>query len=81
MWDKDEDTHLFMVKALEDVGELITLLTDQEMVMPLPKGILMLKHMVMKRLSRPDNVFCTVGLAKHIVKCLRDNQAKPITIQ
>ena len=62
MWDKDEDTHLFTAKALEDVGELINLLMDQEVVIPLPKGISTLKHMVTKWLSRPDNVFCTIGL-------------------
>ena len=48
MWDKDEDTHLFTAKALKDTGELIDLVADQEMYMPLPKGILTLKHMVTK---------------------------------
>jgi hypothetical protein len=69
MWDKDEDTHLFTAKALEDMGELINLVADQEMCMLLPKGIPTLKHMVTKQFSRPDNVFCTNSLANHVVKC------------
>lgn len=62
MWDKDEDMDLFTAKALKDAGELINLVADQQMCMPLPKGIPTLKHM-------PDNVFCTVGLVNHVVKC------------
>jgi Endonuclease-reverse transcriptase len=68
-WDKDEDMHLFTAKALKDAEELIDLVADQEMCMILPKGIPTLKHMVTKQHSRPDNVFCMVGLANHVVKC------------
>jgi len=48
MWDRDKDTHLFTKKAIEEAEELINLVVDQEMYMPLPKGIPTLKHMVMK---------------------------------
>ena len=69
MWDRDEDSRLFTAKALEDAQELIELIADQEMYMPLPKGIPTLKHMVSKRLSRPDNVFCTNSLADCVLRC------------
>ncbi|KAF8233960.1 hypothetical protein L208DRAFT_1552942 [Tricholoma matsutake] len=39
------------------------------MHMALPKGIPTLKHMVSKRHSRPDNVFCNSSLVNHVVKC------------
>jgi Endonuclease-reverse transcriptase len=69
MWDGDEDTCLFTAKALEDAGELIELVAEQDMVMLLPKGIPTLKHMVMKWHSRPDNVFCTSALVQYVAKC------------
>ena len=39
------------------------------MVMMLPKGIPMLNHMVAKKLSRPDNIFCTNNLSNYVVRC------------
>ena len=69
MWDRGEDSWLFTKKAHEDAGELIELVVDQDMYMALPKGIPMLKHMVMKHFSRPDNVFCSNSLVNHILKC------------
>ena len=37
--------------------------------MPLPKEIPTLQHMVTKRYSRPNNVFCTERLQELIVRC------------
>jgi len=48
MWDRDGDTHLFTKKAIDKAEELINSVADQEMYMPLPKGIPTLKHMVTK---------------------------------
>jgi len=45
------------------------MLADHDMVMPLPKEIPTLEHMRSKRLSRPDNVFCTAGLQEAITSC------------
>src|SRR5262245_11688014 len=39
------------------------------MTMSLPKGIPTLKHMVTKKYSRTDNVFCTDNLADFVIKC------------
>jgi len=47
------------------------------MVMLLPKGILMLEHMVTKKFSRLDNIFCTSGLLARIVKCDTDLELRP----
>jgi hypothetical protein len=69
MWDGDKDMCLFTTKALEDAGKLIELVTEQDVVMLLPKGIPTLKHMVTKRHSRPDNFFCTNNITNHVTKC------------
>ena len=69
MWDRDKDSQCFTTKALKDAQELIELVADQEMFMPLPKGIPTLKHMVMKYFYRPDNIFCTNSLANCVLKC------------
>jgi hypothetical protein len=68
-WDNDEDERLFTAAATHDAEVLINHVTDWNMVMALPKGIPTLKHMVTKRHSRPDNVFCTDGLTEYITKC------------
>ena len=39
------------------------------MVMALPKDIPTLEHMVTKKYSRPDNVFCTDNLPDYITNC------------
>ena len=48
--------------------------------MPLLKGIPTLKHMVTKRYSRPDNIFCTEGLKDLIVTCKVDPTIQPTSI-
>lgn len=77
LWDRDEDVHLFTAQALGSAGRLIAMLADYDMVMPLPKGIPTLEHMVTKRLSRPDNVFCTPGLEDCITSCDVDPELRP----
>jgi ribonuclease HI len=77
LWDDDEDVHLFTRQALRDAEGLIGLLADHEMQMVLPKGIPTLQHMRSKRYSRPDNVFCTLGVQDSVVKCEVDPALKP----
>ena len=77
LWDRDEDMHLFMAQATASAGRLIGMLADYDMVMPLPKGIPTLEHMVTKKFSRPDNVFCTPGLQECITKCDVDPALRP----
>ena len=76
LWDKDEDEHLFMNEATHDAEYLISQLAEWNMEMPLPKGILTLKHMVTKLYSCPDNIFCMDILSEHVIKCntLPNNQ-------
>jgi ribonuclease HI len=69
LWDNDEDERLFTNDALADADILINRLADWNMDMPLPKGIPTLKHMVTKKYSRTDNVFCTDNLTGFVTKC------------
>ena len=39
LWDRNEDTHLFTVEALQKAGPLIELLADYDMEMILAKGV------------------------------------------
>ena len=77
LWNRDEDVHLFTTQALASAGRLISILADYDMVMPLPKGIPMLEHMVTKKFSRPDNVFCTPDLQDCITKCEVNKKLRP----
>jgi len=47
------------------------------MVMALPKDLPTLQHMVTKKLSRPDNVFCTENLLDHFTICDVDYNNQP----
>jgi ribonuclease HI/exonuclease III len=69
LWDRDEDTHLFTEQASRAAEQLITLLAEYDMAMPLPKGIPTLQHMRSKRFSRPDNFFCTSSLQDDVIRC------------
>jgi len=68
-WDNDDDKRLFTPAAIRNADILINHLADWNMTMALPKGIPTLKHMVTRRYSRPDNVFCTDNLLDYITKC------------
>jgi hypothetical protein len=69
LWDNDEDERLFTDNAIVDADFLISRLAEWNMEMVLPKGIPTLKHMVTKKYSRPDNVFCTDNLTDYVIKC------------
>ena len=56
---------------------MIELLATYNMNMALPKGISTLQHMVTKRYSRPDNLFCTGNLLDQIIKCEVDPILQP----
>ena len=51
LWDNDEDEQLFMDDTIVEADFLISRLAEWKMEMVLPKGILTLKHMVMKKYS------------------------------
>ena len=76
-WDSDEDERLFTPNTLRNADILINHLANWNMVMALPKGIPTLEHMVTKRYSRPDNVFCTENLSDYITNCDVLPQARP----
>jgi endonuclease/exonuclease/phosphatase family metal-dependent hydrolase len=77
LWDKDEDTHLFTQQATRQAEGLVNLIATYDLSMPLPKGVPTLQHMVTKRYSRPDNVFCTPGITESITKCEVDPSLRP----
>jgi exonuclease III len=77
MWDEETDDRLFTPRALEDAGRLIEMLADLNMKMALPKGQPTLEHMVTKRYSRPDNVWCTEELSDLIIRCEVDPSIRP----
>ncbi|KAF8154924.1 hypothetical protein B0H34DRAFT_660765, partial [Crassisporium funariophilum] len=47
------------------------------MAQALPKGIPTLRHMVTKKYSRPDNVFCTAHTLPRFDKCAVDHDTQP----
>ena len=77
LWDNDEDDHLFTQQANRFAQGLIELIATYDLSMPLPKGIPTLQHMVTKRYSRPDNVFCTTELVDLITRCKVEPAARP----
>ena len=66
MWD-ETDNRLFTPRALEDAGKLIELLTDLNLKMALPKGQPTLEHLVTKKYSHPDNIWCTEEIHNLII--------------
>ena len=69
LWDDNNNTHLFTAQATRSAEQLIELLATYDLTMLLSKEIPTLQHMVTKRYSRPDNVFCTERLQELIVRC------------
>ena len=72
LWDNDKDTHLFTQQATRAAEELIELIAMFNLDMVLPKGTPTLQHMVTKRYSRPNNVFCTEGILNLLTQCELD---------
>ena len=70
MWDEERNCHLFTAQALEESLKLITLAADHDMYMALPKDIPTLESMSTKNWTRPDNVFCSTGLADSVICCM-----------
>ena len=77
LWDEETDDRLFTTRALEDAGRLIEAIADLNLKMALPKGQPTLEHMVTKRYSRPDNVWCTEELFDLIIRCEVDPSLRP----
>jgi len=77
LWDRAEDVHLFTRAATNAADQLIELLGTYGMVMALPKDLPTLRHMVTKKLSRPDNVFCTENLSDLFTICEVDYDHQP----
>jgi len=80
MWDDESDDRLFTPRALEDAGKLIELLADLNLKMALPKGQPTLEHMVTKRFSCPDNIWCTEDIYDQVIHCEVDPSLRlPVT--
>ena len=77
MWDDESDDRLFTPRALEDAGKLIELLADLNLKMALPKGQPTLEHMVTKKFSRPDNIWCTEDIYDQVIRCEVDPSLRP----
>ena len=77
LWDHDKDIHLFTWQATRRAEGLIELLAKYEMQMVLPKGLLTLQHMRLKRYSWPDNLFTSPGIQDQITKCEVDPASRP----
>jgi hypothetical protein len=77
LWDKNKDTHLFTRKATDAANSFIDILGEFGLEMALPKDIPTLQHMVTKKYSRPDNVFCTQQLFEQLVRCKVDARIHP----
>jgi len=77
MWDDELDDRLFMPRALEDTGKLIELLANLNLKMALPKGQPTLEHMVTKKFSCPDNIWCTEDIYDQVIHCEVDPSLRP----
>jgi hypothetical protein len=64
-------------RPLEDVGKLIELLADLNLKMALPKGQPTLEHMVTKKFSHPDNIWCTEDIYDQVIRCKVDPLPRP----
>ena len=80
IWDDNQNTHLFTAQAARMAENLIKLIVTYDLIMPLSKGIPMLKHMVTKRYSKLDNIFCIEGLKDLIVTCKVNPTIQPTSI-
>ncbi len=76
-WDEESDT-LFTREAIDKADELIATVADFGMEMALPGQIPTLQHMVTKKWSRPDNVFCTEHTLPLITECSTRPQERPV---
>ena len=72
LWDEERNGHLLTAGASATVQPLIALLEDFNMVMLLPKGLLMLQSMVTKNWTRVDNVFAMHNTEHLVVTCDTD---------
>jgi endonuclease/exonuclease/phosphatase family metal-dependent hydrolase len=69
MWDKAENNQLFTRKNLDEAEQLINLAAEHGMEMVLPPGEPTRRDWTTRNTTRPDNVFCSEGLAETIVRC------------
>ena len=76
MWDKEQNSHLFMARATMEAEVLLMMAADHGMVMALPKNIPTLESMSMKNWTRPDNVFCSANMEAMLVSCMTDPQLR-----
>ncbi|KAF4618845.1 hypothetical protein D9613_009693 [Agrocybe pediades] len=77
LWDRDEDHRLFTGEANRRSQKLIRLVADENMTMPLPKGIPTLRHYTTGNFTRPDNVWCTAEISEYITRCDVDSGLQP----
>jgi len=54
LWDEDHNSHLFTAEAIREAEVLLSVISDHDMVMALPKDIPTLESMVTKNWTRPD---------------------------
>jgi len=73
LWDRDEDMRLFTSETTRWADKLIELVAEHGMQMALPKGIPTFMHMVWKKESRTDNVWCSEGLINLVNLCEVDH--------
>jgi hypothetical protein len=66
-----------MPQAMAEAEVLINLVDYLDMTMALPKGVPTLKHMVMKNLSQPDNIFCSTAMKDILTICDIDALLQP----
>ena len=80
MWDKAENNQLFTCKNLDEAEQLINLAATYGMEMVLPPGEPTRRDWATRNTTRPDNVFCSDGLADAIVKCeMHPGETPPTT--
>jgi hypothetical protein len=77
MWELLENHHLFTRRNMRLAEPLLELIERQGLDMPLPAAIPTLEAMNTKNLTRPDNVFCSVGLTPKFVVCRVDRPNQP----
>ena len=69
LWDRAKDSRLFTTDAIEEAEYLLHTLADLDLRMALPPGTSTHHHLVSKKWSRLDNVFCTPHTLEVFVSC------------
>ncbi|KAF8672219.1 Reverse transcriptase (RNA-dependent DNA polymerase) [Rhizoctonia solani] len=78
-WDDPRNKHLLTDKYVEAAKPLVQLVEERLLKMALPKFTPTHEHLVLKKLSRLDNVFVSDSLYDHLIECKAYPDRRPVS--